>query len=247
MSEPTPLSRRTYKTVFAAGEEVIKSFAPDYDRALIFNEALNQSYMERTELHVPSILKVAPDADGRWGIYSKRIKGDTLENLLKKYPEKEEEYLSLFVDTQLKMQSIDVPFLKAFATVVHGALDEGELRPTVRFGLLQEYLSFPKNRKIIHFDYSLSNVMLDEDGTPWILDWAHAVSGTGAADVMKTYIWFRLHDYDHLADRYLALFAERSNQSVDEILRWGPVVAAVLYPRAKANEKEFLLQMIMGR
>ena len=82
-----------------------------YKRQDILNEALNQARVEEgTTLNVPKLLEVTK-IDGRWGLVSEHIEGTPLNKLMEEHPEKEEEYLNLFVDTQMKILSNSVPLL----------------------------------------------------------------------------------------------------------------------------------------
>ena len=49
--------------------------------------------------------------DGKWAIILDYIEGETLQSLMDKHPEKEDEYLNLFVDLQRTVLSKKVPML----------------------------------------------------------------------------------------------------------------------------------------
>lgn len=242
------ISKRDYKAVYAVDGQIVKRFKPGFDLARIFNEALNQSYMEKTSINVPKILKVEPDETGAWAIYSEQIAGKTIGELIKLHPENTDKYLEIFVDLQVEMQKIEVPYLKPFQAIFHSSLvTSNEFLPTIRFGLLQEYLRFPKNHKIIHFDFSFSNIVIDGNNKPWIIDWSHAVSGTGAVDAINTFIWLNTHGYQNLSDKYLELYAGKSGIAQEELLLWKPIVAAVIYTGAPAKDKKYLWKLISQR
>ena len=91
------IAKRPTKTIYRDGDTVIKLFNEDYKKSDILNEALNQARVEETGLLIPKILEVTK-IDGKWAIISEYIEGTTLEELMKKNPEKEDEYLELFVN-----------------------------------------------------------------------------------------------------------------------------------------------------
>lgn len=93
------IAKRPTKTIYRDGDTVIKLFNEDYLKSDILNEALNQARVEETGLLIPKILEVTK-IDGKWAIISEYIEGTTLEELMKKNPEKEDEYLELFVNLQ---------------------------------------------------------------------------------------------------------------------------------------------------
>ena len=90
---------RTGKTVYKDGDRVIKVFENGYSKADILNEALNQARIEETGLNIPKILGVSTE-NGKWAIISEYIKGKTLAQLMTENPDKFDEYLERFVDTQ---------------------------------------------------------------------------------------------------------------------------------------------------
>ena len=107
-----PIAERKTKTVYKDSDKTIKLFVENYSKADILNEALNQARVEEgTTLNVPKLLEVTK-IDGRWGLVSEHIEGTPLNKLMEEHPEKEEEYLNLFVDTQMKILSNSVPHTK---------------------------------------------------------------------------------------------------------------------------------------
>ena len=82
-------------TVFRDGDRCLKVFNEDCAKADVINEALNQARMEETTVTVPKILEVT-EVNGKWAIVSEYIKGENLEQLMERYPEKAGEYMELF-------------------------------------------------------------------------------------------------------------------------------------------------------
>ena len=78
------------KKFYRDGDKLIKSFDESYSKANILNEALNQARVEETGLNIPKILAVTV-VHGRWAIVRELIEGETLEALMQKHPEKEDE------------------------------------------------------------------------------------------------------------------------------------------------------------
>ena len=88
---------RNRKTIYRDGDRCLKVFDEGFSKADVLNEALNQARVEETGLNIPKIKEVTT-VDGKWAIVSEFIKGETLERLITKNPEKADEYLDLFVD-----------------------------------------------------------------------------------------------------------------------------------------------------
>ena len=101
---------RNNKTVYRDGDLCLKVFGDGYSKADILNEALNQARVEETGLNIPKIREIRM-IDGKWAIVSDFIKGKTLAQLMSEDPDKKDEYLELFVDLQLEVQSKSCPLL----------------------------------------------------------------------------------------------------------------------------------------
>ena len=90
------------KKLYRDGDKLVKTFDESYSKAGILNEALNQARVEETGLNIPKVRAVTV-VDGRWALIWDFIEGETLESLMQKHPEKEDEYLNFFVDLQIRM------------------------------------------------------------------------------------------------------------------------------------------------
>ena len=98
------IAERENKKIFRDGDKAIKVFAEGYSKADILNEALNTARVEETGLPIPKLLAV-DTVNGQWAITTEFVEGDTLAALMAAHPEKEDEYLNLFVDIQMKVHA----------------------------------------------------------------------------------------------------------------------------------------------
>lgn len=106
-----PIAERKTKTVYKDGDKTIKLFIENYSKAAILNEALIQSRVEEsTDLKISKLIEVTK-IENRWALVTEFIEGTPLDVLMKEHPEKEDEYLKLFVDIQLEIMSKKVPLL----------------------------------------------------------------------------------------------------------------------------------------
>ena len=122
---------RTDKTVYRDGQVAIKVFNEDYSTANVLNEALNQARVEETGLAIPKLLEVSK-IDGKWAIMTDFIEGKTLEQLMKENPEKNDEYMELFVDIQMDILSRQAPLLLSLIHIQHWIKDvDNKYIPTV--------------------------------------------------------------------------------------------------------------------
>ena len=227
------------KKFYRDGGKLIKSFDESYSKANILNEALNQARVEETSLNIPKILAVTV-VDGRWAIVRELIEGETLESLMQKHPEKEEEYLNFFVDLQIRMSKERVPLLGHLRDKMHMKISSSAYPATVRYDLHVRLDGLPRHNKLCHGDFQPSNIIITADGTPYIVDWSHATQGNGSADAARTYLIFKLQGKDALAEKYLNLFCAKTDTAIQYVQRILPIVAASQSVKGKPEEKEFL-------
>ena len=234
---------RTSKTVYRDGETVIKVFDGGYSKADILNESLNQARVEETGLNIPKLLEVMK-IDGKWAIRSEYISGKTLQQLMEENPDKLTEYLDIFVDLQMLVHSKQAPLLNKLKDKMDRKIGESGIAPEIKYELHTSLEGMPKHKKVCHGDFNPSNIIIGNDGTPYIIDWAHATQGNASADVARTYLLFCLSGDMALADRYLELFCKKSDTQKRYIQKWLPIVAASQLVKGNPEEREFLLSWV---
>ena len=231
---------RNNKTIYRDGDKCIKVFNEGFSKADVLNEALNQARIEGTGLNVPKILEVTM-IEGKWAIVSEFIKGKTLAQLMEEDHEKKDEYLALLVDLQLEMHSKTCAHLNKLKDKMNRKISESNLDATTRYDLHTRLEGMPKHKKVCHGDFNPSNIIITEDGTPYILDWSHATQGNASADAARTYLLFWLNGDIEGAKKYLDLFCEKSNTAKQYVQKWMPIVAASQSVKGNEHEREFLL------
>ena len=230
---------RNNKTVYRDGELCMKVFDTNYSKADVLNEALNQARVEETGLNIPKIHEVTV-IDGKWTIVSDYIKGKTLQQLMDEHPEKKDEYLNLFVDLQLEMHSKSCPLLTKLRDKMNRKISQTDFDATTRYELHSRLDAMPKHNKLCHGDFNPSNIIITDDGTPYIIDWYHATQGNASADVDRTYLLFWLNGDIEGAKKYLELFCRKSNTARQYVQKWMPIVAASQSVKGNEKEREFL-------
>lgn len=234
---------RNNKTVYRDGEKCIKVFNSDYSKADVLNEALNQARVEETGLHIPKIIEVTM-LDGKWAIVSEYIKGKTLWQLMSENPHKKGEYLNQLVDIQLEVQSKSCIKLNRLKDKMLSKISQTTLDATTRYDLHTRLEAMPKHTKLCHGDFNPSNIIISEDGTPYIIDWAHATQGNASADAARTYLLFWLAGDIDGANEYLDLFCKKSNTDKRYVQKWMPIVAASQSVKGNEKERQFLLSWV---
>ncbi len=230
---------RNNKTIYRDGDRCVKVFDENYSKADVLNEALNQARIEETGLNIPKILEVTM-IDGKWAIVSEFIGGKTLANLMEENPEKKNEYIELLVELQMLVHSKTCPLLNKLKDKMNRKISETTFDATTRYDLHTRLEGMPKHKKVCHGDFNPSNIIITEDGTPYILDWSHATQGNASADVARTYLLFWLNGDIDGAEFYLNTFCKRSDTAKQYVQKWMPIVAASQSVKGNEQEREFL-------
>ena len=239
MKFDTVIATRSNKTVYRDGDLCLKVFDKSFSKADVLNEALNTARVEETGLNIPKIHEVSV-VDGKWTIVTQYIEGKTLAELMQEHPEKRDEYLELFVDLQMEVHSKNCPLLNKLQDKINRTIPQTDFDETTKYELLTRLDSLPKHKKLCHGDFNPSNIIITADGTPYIIDWAHAAQGNASADVARTYLLFVLNDEKELAEKYLDLFCKKSKTEKKYVQKWMPIVAAFQSLKGNAKEREFL-------
>ncbi len=234
---------RNSKTVYRDGDSCIKVFDADYSKADVLNEALNQARIEETGLNIPKIKEVMT-IDGKWAIVSEYIKGKTLAQMMQEEPERKDEFMNLFVDLQIEVHSKTCPNLNKLKDKMNMKIAKTDLDATTRYDLHTRLEGMPKHNKVCHGDFNPSNIIITEEGTPYILDWAHATQGNASADAARTYLLFWLAGDIEGAKQYLDLFCKKSNIAKQYVQKWMPIVAASQSVKGNEKERQFLLSWV---
>ncbi len=234
------IATRANKTVYRDGDHCYKVFAADYNKADIFNEALNQARVEETGMFIPKVHELKKLDDGRLAIVMDYVAGKSLATLIAENPKKRSEYIARLVDVQLAMHSLSAPNLNKQRDKFNAKIDKSGLDATTRYELHVRLDSMPKHNKLCHGDFNPSNIIVAKDGD-YILDWAHATQGNASADVARTYLLFWLAGDINGAESYLNKFCKLSDTAKQYVQKWIPIVAASQLVKGKPQEREFLL------
>lgn len=239
-----PIAERKTKTVYKDENKTIKLFVENYSKAAILNEALIQSRVEEnTDLKMSRLLEVTK-IENRWALVTEFIEGTPLDVLMKEHPEKEDEYLNLFVDIQLQILSKKVPLLNRLKDKYRRKLASADIDDNTRYDLSQRLEGMKNHDKLCHGDFNPSNVIINEKGEYYIIDWAHATQGNASADVAKTYLIFSMNGRADLAEKYLNIFSQKSDIEKRNVQRWIPIVAAVQMKKVSDEERKTLEKWI---
>lgn len=232
------ISKRRDRIVYKNGDDCIKVFDKKYSKVIVLSEALNQARVEATGLNIPHIKEVR-EFEGNWGIVSDFIEGQTLEAAMREAPEEEEKLLDKFIDIQLDIQSRRDQYLTKLTDKVNRKINQCSLENDTKLELYTRLESMPRYSNMLHGDLDPSNVIVNDDGEVYILDWSHVTQGNPAHDVARTYLLFLLKNQKERGEKYLKRFCEKAGMEKNQVLRWMPLVA--MAQSLNGNQEEWSL------
>jgi thiamine kinase-like enzyme len=116
------------------------------------------------------------------------------------------------------------------------------LDATSRYELSTRIESLTKHSKLCHGDFNPSNIIITAKNEAYILDWSHASQGNASADAVQTWLLFYLAQKREFADKYLALFCQKTDTAIQYVSKWIPIVAASQIAKASPADQELLLK-----
>ena len=220
-------------------------FISSHPKSNVLNEALNQARVEEfSNLNVPKLLEVTKVED-RWALVSEYVEGKTISELMKEFPEKIDHFLDLFVKVQLVVLENEVPMLNRIKEKFREKLENCDNSDeNIKYELLQRLEGMKNHKRLCHGDFHPSNVIVQENGCVYVIDWAHVTQGNASADAARTYLLFCMDGKEELANKYLDLFEKMSGIKKREVQRWIPIVAATQMTKKIPEEQEFLSKWI---
>lgn len=237
------IAERRNKVIFKNDDKLIKLFDETFAVSSVLNEALNQARIMETGLTIPSLQEVAKH-EGRWMICMDFIDGKTIEQLILENPHKKDEYLNVFVDTQLEIHSKNSMLLRKLHDKMEWKIENSNLDSSIKFDLKSKLAGLKKHNKVLHGDYQLSNVIVDKAGKVFVIDWAHATQGNASADVAMSYLLMKMDKKEELAEQYLNLFCDKTGTEKSYVLSWLPIVAVSYLDKCSPENKAMLESFI---
>lgn len=232
------------KKVYDLGTQIVKVFNADKPASDVLNEALNLARVTESGVKTPHVVEVSQVEGAGWALVTEKVPGVTLEQKMEEDPSRFYEYLEQFVDLQISIHQLHNQLLPRQKDKYGRMIDSLDgLNATTRYNLQERLNGMRRHRRICHGDFSPSNVIVSEDGTLSVCDWAHATQGSPAADAAMTYLLFAMKDQQQ-AEAYLELYCDRADEPMQVVRQWMSIVAASELARKRGDQKEFLMRWI---
>ncbi len=233
------IRERKDKKIYRDGDKLIKLFDENYSKSNILNEALNQARVAETGLNIPKIHEVTV-IGGKSAIVMDFIEGRALDECFRDEPERTDEWLDLFVRVQQDIHSRKHLLLTKYIDKLRMKILQSDLAASTRYDLSLRLDAMPRHTHVLHGDFLPSNVILRDDGVPFIADWSHASQGNAAADAAKTFLMLRTYGVEELAWRYRAEYIKRACIEERYFTEWIPLIAAAQLIRAPERRQQLI-------
>lgn len=232
------------KKVYDLGTQIVKVFNADKPASDVLNEALNLARVTESGVKTPHVVEVSQVEGAGWALVTEKVPGVTLEQKMEEDPSRFYEHLEQFVDLQISIHQLHNQLLPRQKDKYGRMIDSLDgLNATTRYNLQERLNGMRRHRRICHGDFNPSNVIVSEDGTLSVCDWAHATQGSPAADAAMTYLLFAMKDQQQ-AEAYLELYCDRADEPMQVVRQWMSIVAASELARKRGDQKEFLMRWI---
>ncbi len=236
------IALRNAKTIYRNNDHCIKVFNSEYTKDSVYSEAFNQTRAEQLGVTVPKVISVEK-FEGKWSIVSEFIPGTTLSKIIHDDPTHSADAFSTLVKLHIQTTSVQsTPLINTKDKMIH-RISSAEIDETTRTVLLNRLEKAPRMTHLCHGDFVPSNILISDNGTPYILDWAHAGCGDPLADAAAAYLNISL-EMPEYASMYLELYCTTASVSPQEILFYVPLIAACGVSNYSTHRRARLLQII---
>lgn len=222
------ISEHNHKKIYLKDGVITKVFDHKFfDGSFAMKEAMYQQYAFESKISVPEVYEVFKVGDD-WAFSSQQIKGKTLAEMIEEDPENKKKYIVELVKIHIQLLSrlssnLMLPKLK---DKLNAYISDSGLSSSTRYDLSLKLEKMPNHYKFCHGDFFPQNIIFDETGKYYILDWAHVTRGNASADAAMTYLLFLLSGDEKAANTYLKEFCKKTYTNADYVQQWISVCSA---------------------
>lgn len=235
------INERRNNNIFTDEKNAYKIFNEGYSKDKVFMEAFISSKIETLNLEIPVIEEIT-SIDGKWAFKFQNIYGQSMYEMMQKYPDNIEHYLEQLVDIQTDIHTRKCSQLPIQKQKLTDYINMSHLDKSLKIDLLDMLNSSPKHNKLCHGNFTPHNIIMN-DNKLYITDWNHASQGNASADVARTYLWMQIHMPSY-AKLYLDIFCNKTGTTSRYVRNWIPIVAAARIAKNNPEEIKVLSQNI---
>lgn len=227
------------KTVYRDGFVAVKVFDKTYEKSVVLREAMKQSFCEKLPVKVPKIMEVTT-IDGQWAIAQEYVKSKTLAQLMEENPQSLAPCIAILVEVQLAVQACEWPLAEQLKDSLPEYLEGAGCTAEEMEEYRKVIASLPETTKLYHGDVTPSNILIENTGGVYVVDWGGACRGDAASDVACTYLHLATEYGRDMAVKYLNKYVKMTGMNPAEVEEKLPLMAAMISVEANAFEKAFL-------
>ncbi len=225
--------------VYENAGDVIKVFYPKYGKHTAFKEAYMLSTVENVGLQAPRV-KVVDERDGYWQLRMSKVEGEsllikTIKNLSECNLDEVVNLTKKLADIHAEMNSKSGGSLPSSKNIIRAKIQNFDVLTRDEKEAALKYLdTLEDGNRLCHGDFHGNQVLMQNDGTYKIIDFADVGSGNPAGDVALTWLNLstppaplkELWSQVDMADIYLNEYIEKTGMKKEEIEKWIKVQAA---------------------
>lgn len=197
------------------GERVLKLFREGYSRDSVKYEYNNHRCICTLTDNVPQIYELA-EHDGRFGYIMQYIRGRSLASDMMNEAGFESA-MALFTKLHKGLLESKTDDARSYKEWMLGVLAEKNAPGS----LIENIRDLPDGNSLCHGDFHPFNIIITDDGRPYIIDFANICKGPAEYDIARTYMLLNEADTDvPAAEIYLAAMGV----SFDSIQRYVEVI-----------------------
>lgn len=233
-----------YADIYKHKNWAYKVFKEKRSKTEILYEALVNAQVEETGLPVPKVRDVTRLSNKQWVLATQFAEGETLLSLMQKNKKSLEEYIRLLIQLQIEINKKHCPKLVKTKDRLMSEISEAkEVDGNIKYELMTRLQGFSKQQMLVHGNFSPSNVIINKDGIPMIVDWIEASQGNPFYDIAKTYILLNL-ELKEVAKLYMDTYIQTTGSKIEQIQQWLPIVACAQLKYAQGDQKDLLMNWL---
>ena len=210
------LNQSAHKVSYLDNDKFIKTYDDTYTVSQVLNEALNQARVVEANILTPKVYEVKKYND-KLAIVMEYINGKDLQSLINSKKDIDK-YLSIFVETQHKLFMSKVLHLNNSYGRIKNKIFATSLPANIQYGLFYKLREIEFLHDVMHGDYTLSNVILDKNDVPYVIDWSHTAFGDKKLDIAVSYALFELSNNNNLKDIYFDKICDIEKINKEDVL-----------------------------
>ncbi|HOF86389.1 MAG TPA: aminoglycoside phosphotransferase family protein [Treponemataceae bacterium] len=184
---------RTAEVFEIDNEQILKLFYDGISAESVTGEYAISEALSRKIPNMPKVYELVTEGNRR-GIVFQRIQGSHMARVMLKNPAAIPELVRKFSLLHKSILAVDLQGetldLANVTDVIERCRESRQLTEQEE-DIVERFLTASDTKQLCHGDFHPENVLVDSDGTLWIIDWITVVLCNGMFDIARTYYLLR--------------------------------------------------------